>query len=126
VELVTFVDALQRLTAAELVDLAFDLQHSVECAADEYALHKALAELDRAARRVDRVTQSGLAAHRTVEAVLSAARAAGMAAQDAPLRMAATAYEIFEFIVRSPQVRNCAGTAGARPARLHLTPAARA
>jgi hypothetical protein len=36
-------------------------------------------------------------------ALVSAARATGIAAQEAPLRMAATAYEIFEFIVRSLQ-----------------------
>jgi hypothetical protein len=78
VELVTFVEALQRLTAAELRDLAFDLGHAVECAADELALYKALADLDRAARRGDRVLQAGLAAHRSVEAVFAAARAAGI------------------------------------------------
>jgi Sigma-70 region 2 len=77
VELGTFVDALQRLTAGELRDLAFDLDHAVDCAADEFALFKALADVDRAARRVQLVIQAGLAAHVSVGAVLFAARAAG-------------------------------------------------
>ena len=81
-DLVTFVTALQRLTAVELRDLAFDLDHSVECAADEFELYKALADLDRAAHRVHRVPQAGLAAHLTVEAVLTAARSAGIPLPD--------------------------------------------
>lgn len=78
----TFVGALQRLTATELRDLAFDLDHAVDCAAEELALWKALADLDRAARRVHRVIQAGLAAHLSVEAVLNAARAAGIELPD--------------------------------------------
>jgi hypothetical protein len=78
VELGSFVNALQRLTEAELRDLSFDLDHAVDCAADELALSKALADLDRAAQRGRRVLEAGQAAHVTVAAVLNAARAAGI------------------------------------------------
>jgi hypothetical protein len=102
VELGTFVDALQRLTAAELVDLAFDLEHAVDCAADEHALRKALTELDRTARRVDRVTQSGVAAHLTVAAVQSAARAAGFVLPNSDItRVARSATHVARALVAS-------------------------
>jgi hypothetical protein len=102
VELVTFVDALQRLTAAELVDLAFDLDHAVECAAETYALQKTLADLDREARRVNRVMQSGLAAHRTVDAVQSAARAAGFVLPNSDItRVARSATHVARALVAS-------------------------
>jgi signal transduction protein with GAF and PtsI domain len=102
VELVTFVSALQRLTAAELRDLAFDLDHAVDCAADELALYKALADLDRAARRVHRVIQAGLAAHVSVEAVLTAARAAGIDLPDSAVtRVARSASHVARALVAS-------------------------
>jgi signal transduction protein with GAF and PtsI domain len=102
VELVTFVSALQRLTAAELRDLAFDLDHAVDCAADELALYKALADLDRAARRVHRVIQAGLAAHVSVEAVLTAARAAGIDLPDSGVtRVARSASHVARALVAS-------------------------
>ncbi len=101
-ELVTFVSALQRLTAAELRDLAFDLDHAVDCAADELALYKALADLDRAARRVHRVIQAGLAAHVSVEAVLTAARAAGIDLPDSGVtRVARSASHVARALVAS-------------------------
>lgn len=101
-ELVTFVSALQRLTAAELRDLAFDLDHAVDCAADELALYKALADLDRAARRVHRVIQAGLAAHVSVEAVLTAARAAGIDLPDSAVtRVARSASHVARALVAS-------------------------
>ncbi|MDQ1467685.1 MAG: hypothetical protein QOH10_2100 [Actinomycetota bacterium] len=101
-ELEAFVGALQRLTAAELRDLALDLDHAVECAAEELALYKALADLDRAARRVHRVLQAGLAAHLTVEAVLTAARAAGIDLPDTDVtRVARGASRVARALVAS-------------------------
>ena len=81
-ELVAFVGALERLSGDELRDLAFDLGCAVDCAADELALYKALADLDRAARRVHLVLQAGHAAHLSVAAVLRAARVAGIPLPD--------------------------------------------
>jgi hypothetical protein len=102
VDLVTFVVALQKLTAAELRDLAFDLDHTVDCAADEFALYKALADLHRAARRVHRVPQAGLAAHLTVEAVLTAARRAGIDLPDSDVtRVARGAMHVARAFVAS-------------------------
>lgn len=101
-ELLAFVEALQRLSGAELRDLAFDLEHAVDCVADELALSKALVDLDRAARRVHRELEAGLAAHVTVEAVLTAARSAGIALPDADVtRVARCASHIARALVAS-------------------------
>ncbi|HEY5014872.1 MAG TPA: hypothetical protein VIK61_19455 [Acidimicrobiia bacterium] len=105
-ELVTFVGVLQRLTAAELRDLAFDLDHAVECPAEELALFKALADLDRAARRVHRQLQAGHAAHLSVAAVLYAARLAGIELPDSGVtRVARSASHVARALVvsESPQ-----------------------
>jgi signal transduction protein with GAF and PtsI domain len=100
VELEMFVGALQRLSAAELRDLAFDLDHAVDCAADEFELWKALADLDRAARRGHRVIQAGHAAHATVRAVLTAARTAGIDLPDAGVtRVARSATHVARALV---------------------------
>jgi hypothetical protein len=102
VDLETFVGALQRLTAAELRDLAFDLDHAVDCAAAEFELWKALADVDQAARRVDRVFQAGYAAHATVHAVLAAARAAGIDLPNADVtRVARSATHVARALVAS-------------------------
>jgi hypothetical protein len=102
VELVAFVRALQRLTAAELRDLSFDLAHVLECAADELALSKAIADVDRAARRVHVVSQAGLAAHLTIEAVLTAARTAGIDLPDPDVtRVARAAAHVARALVAS-------------------------
>lgn len=101
-ELVAFVRALRRLTAAELRDLAFDLAHVLECAADELALYKATADVARAARRVHLVSQAGLAAHLTVEAVLTAARTAGIDLPDTDVtRVARAASRVARALVAS-------------------------
>ena len=106
-ELVAFVTALRRLTAAELRELAFDLDHALGSAADELALYKAVAEVDRAARRVHLVSQAGLAAHLTVEAVLTAARTAGIDLPDSDVtRVARAASQVARALVASESADN--------------------
>jgi hypothetical protein len=107
VELVPFVRALHRLTAVELRDLAFDLGDALDCAADELAHYKAVAGVDRAARRVHLVSQAGLAAHLTIEAVLTAARNAGIDLPDSGVtRVARAASQVARALVASETADN--------------------
>jgi hypothetical protein len=90
-ELEPFIDALERLTAADLTATARDLDAAYASAAGEVAWWQATVEIERAVRRRHCGREATLAAHRASLAVLAAAAHAGVALPDGRVTLVARA-----------------------------------